>query len=217
MIGMYQRGYAFVLEGDTEKVFYLSFLRFLAKKHGASLERRVDPDTPDVVYLLHREDAIDLIKMHTVNAISQMPGAWNWVNSQCIRRYDKEMAWTVFLCYDMDSYQADVTAFQEGDWRNLRRKIRKTNEIIDMAARADIEDLLLTDLRGVCDYLGIEEVPDHLPGRKGKAKMKRLFRSCGAGYQEGERAAELIEALDMQLIMKKTDVPLSRMELCFFD
>ncbi|MBR5968917.1 MAG: hypothetical protein IK016_01075 [Lachnospiraceae bacterium] len=76
-----------MLEGDTEKVFYLSLLRFLAEKHGAKLERIVDPDTPDVVYCIKTGETTDLIKMHTVNAISQMPRAGNWVNTQCIRRF----------------------------------------------------------------------------------------------------------------------------------
>ncbi|MCR5203378.1 MAG: hypothetical protein K6D02_09905, partial [Lachnospiraceae bacterium] len=40
---------------------------------------------------------------------------------------------------------------------------------------------MLYNVKGVCRYLGIE-VPEKLIGRKGKAKMKALYRSCGKTY-----------------------------------
>lgn len=76
-----------------------------------------------------------------------------------------------------------------------------------MAASADIEDIMLCDLEGVCRYLSIP-VPENVSGRKGKAKMKMLHRSCGATYHEAEKALPLIESLDFSKIMEKQLVDL---------
>ena len=65
------------------------------------------------------------------------------------------MPWKVFLCYDTDSSEYDITKFYQDDWKLLRKDLikAKTEEIIDLAASADIEDIILTDLSGVCAYL----------------------------------------------------------------
>lgn len=94
----------------------------------------------------------------------------------------------------------------------LRNELVKydVHEVIDLAARADIEDVLLYDLEGICNFLKID-VPNCLTGRKGKAKMKALFRGCGSAYHEGERSESLIRALDMEKIIQKSPINLSRL------
>lgn len=53
MSNKYEEGIAFILEGDTEKEFYLSLLEFLCKKHGGILERQLDcGNSPDIIYSL---------------------------------------------------------------------------------------------------------------------------------------------------------------------
>lgn len=90
-------------------------------------------------------------------------------------------------------------------------KKAKAKEIIDLAASADIEDVMLVDLEGICEYLGIP-VPRELKGRKGKAKMKALYRSCGNTYHEGEKSADMVESLDFQKIIAKGPIDLNRLE-----
>ena len=51
-----------------------------------------------------------------------------------------------------------------------------------------------------------------LPGRKGKAKMKILYRSVGATYHEESRAKSLIDSLDMQYLLDNAPVPLYKIE-----
>ena len=217
MVDSFARGYAFILEGDTEKAFYLSFLNYLAQKNNATLQRTVDTEVPDVGYLLYHNDVVDLIKMHVVNSISQMPRTANWVHTHCTGRYGRGKDWSVFLCYDTDDYQEDVTPFLEGDWDILRKKIRRVNRVIDVAARADIEDAMLTDLAGICGFLGVEEVSkDQLTGRKGKARMKALFRAHGAYYHSGDRARPMIDTLDMQKIIDESQLPLQEIERIIF-
>lgn len=86
----------------------------------------------------------------------------------------------------------------------------KAEEIIDLAASADIEDIILTDLSGVCAYLGID-VPEKLSGRKGKAKMKALYRSCGNTYHEGDKAETMIESLNFQRIVDYSPLDLEKL------
>ena len=61
---------------------------------------------------------------------------------------------------------------------------------------------MLVDCLGVCNFLQIS-VPEKLAGRKGKAKMKALYRGVGRTYHEGDRASGMIESLDFQKIMEE--------------
>ena len=45
----FEKGIAFVLEGDTEKVFYLALLNHLCKKYeGLSFEKNIDPNSGEI-------------------------------------------------------------------------------------------------------------------------------------------------------------------------
>ena len=102
----------------------------------------------------------------------------------------------------------------------LRKTIakRKSCSIIDLAAQADIEDIMLIDADGVFRFLDlpVSVIPT---GAKGKSKMKKIFRQKGPGsaYHEGARAEELINALDMDKIIMLSPVPLSEIQLKCFD
>lgn len=203
------------MEGDTEKEFYLTLLNFLCEKHKSVLTRRMLPDEPDIVYEIQRISECCLIKFDVVGAITSIPKAGKWFNSQCVRKYGAELNWMVFLCYDADNYKADVSKFHEGDWAVLRGSLKKASRIFDIAAAADIEDVMLNDLTSVCRFLECE-TPKQLHGRKGKGKMKNLFRDNGRAYHEGVRANALIKSLDMQSIMDSGVIPLSHIENSIF-
>jgi|LSQX01.3.fsa_nt_gb hypothetical protein len=106
--------------------------------------------------------------------------------------------------------------FYEGDWGSLRSKLTANNvQIIDLAASAMIEDVLLLDLEGFCAYLSVphQRIPS---AANGKAAMKKFFRTHAAVYHEGERAKPLNECLDMDKILRESDLPLEQVELhCF--
>lgn len=215
MDGVFGKGIAFILEGDTEKEFYLSLLNFLCGKYGVQINREITDDTPDIVYTIQKGSEVLLIKFHTVNSVENMPRSGKWFTSQCVSKYKGKHDWYVFLCYDTDNYKNDVSKFHEGDWAELRAKLKKAKGIIDIAAAADIEDIMLQDLEGVCAYLGCTP-PVTLQGSKGKRKMKKLFRDHGQYYHEGTRARSLIDSLDMQKLIDSGSVPLIEIErLCF--
>ena len=215
----FEKGIAFILEGDTEKVFYLALLKYLCKQHeGVIINKQTDPNSGEIFYTLTDGNHKVLIMFNVVGTISQITNSGNWFEKRCYNQH-KNLEWTIFLCYDTDNYLPNISKFYEDDWKELRRSIskRKTCSIIDLAAQADIEDIMLVDSDGVFNYLGIAPIP--IPtGSKGKVKMKKIFRSKGAGsaYHEGERAKSLIDALDLKKIITISPVPLNKIEtICF--
>ena len=127
--------------------------------------------------------------------------------NRCCKKY--KILWTVYLCYDTDAPNANISKFYEGDWRILRQELEKAKAkfVVDLAASADIEDIMLYDIESILKYLGIP-MPEKLVGRKGKAKMKALYRSAGNTYHEGDRAKAMIEQLDFSKITEKAPIDL---------
>lgn len=208
----YTEGIAFILEGATEKIFYFHLLNYFSSLNKEVKFTKVySKDDGEFFYewIYHTKKII--IKMYVVGTITQISNSGKWFINKCSKKV--KVPWSVYLCYDTDSPQADISKFYEGDWKRLRDDINRgrTKQIIDLAASADIEDVLLYDIKGVCEFLNIA-IPEKLIGRKGKAKMKALFRSVGATYHEGERAENLIMALDKEKIIKSAPLDLAKLK-----
>lgn len=215
----FEKGIAFILEGDTEKVFYFSLLEHFCKKYsGITIQKKTDANTGEIFYVLGNSEHSILIKFNVVGTISQITNSGNWFEKRCYNQY-KNLNWTVFLCYDTDNYTPNISKFYEDDWKELRKTIskRKSCSIIDIAAQADIEDIMLVDADGIFNFLGMAPIP--IPnGSKGKVKMKKIFRAKGPGsaYHEGSRAEGLIKALDLDKIISKSPVQLNKIQQeCF--
>lgn len=204
----FTKGIAFILEGATEKVFYRSFLQWLAENNeGCSFDKIENMDIGEIAFEWKSGNESVLIKFNIVGAVTQVIHSGKWFANTCAKKY--KIPWQVFLCYDTDSPDKDISKFYEDDWKLLRDELKKAKakEIVDLAASADIEDVMLVDLEGICKYLGIP-VPTELKGRKGKAKMKALYRSCGNTYHEGEKSADMVESLDFHKIIDEGPVRL---------
>lgn len=219
MDSCFEKGIAFILEGDTEKVFYAALLSHLCSKHdGMSFEKNTDPVSGEIFYTIGTAQQKVLIMFNMVGTISQITNSDNWFEKRCYNRY-KNLKWTVFLCYDTDDYTPNISKFYEGDWKELRKRIsrHKSCSIVDLAAHADIEDIMLLDQENVFKFLEMDPIPIP-PGSKGKMKMRKLFRIKGRGcaYHAGKRAEPLINSLDFDKIISLSPVPLSQIELeCF--
>ncbi len=215
----FEKGVAFILEGDTEKVFYLTLLKHLCGKYnGISINKQTDNNSGEIFYTIGNAEHSVLIKFNVVGTISQITNSGSWFEKRCYGQH-KSLTWTVFLCYDTDNYTPNISKFYEDDWKELRKNIskRKSCSIIDLAAQADIEDIMLVDADGVFKFLDMSPIP--IPsGSKGKAKMKKIFRAkkLGCAYHEGSRAEDLINALDLDKIISNSPVPLEKIqEECF--
>lgn len=91
--------------------------------------------------------------------------------------------------------------------------------MLDVAAKAEIEDIFLLDLSGISKFLGLEKelASTEIPmANKGKRKLKMLFRQYQKTYHEGSRAKDLIEALDKQVIINQNVLPLNKIEEILF-
>ena len=155
------------------------------------------------------------IRMFNVKTVTQITNSADWFNNQC-KKKRQGIKWTVFLCYDTDSHSRDVTKFYEGDWERLRQKLGARNvTVIDLSVHAMIEDLFLLDEEGICSYLGI---PSQMIPKTGNAKrtLKDFFRNHKNTYHEGEKAKDLMWALDKDKIIKHSDIQFSQIEeKCF--
>lgn len=215
------KGVAFIFEGDTEKVFYLVLLEYFCEKNPTwTMEKAIDKKTGEISYYLFNLDHEQkiVVKLFVVGAVSQLVNSQYWFENNCHKAHPA-LPWVVFLCYDTDNYKSNITKFYEGDWKTLRKQLHKNRvvEIVDLAAKADIEDILLIDSESVFCFLGKE--PGSIPnGTKGKSKMKKIFRAAGTGiaYHEGKRAEPLIRSLDLRKIIEGAPLDLKKIEqVCF--
>lgn len=220
-----ERGIAFIMEADTEYQFYDALLLHCFQKHPEyKWEKCLDDATYEYYYKVQGPFEEITIRLNSVGTITQITNSIDWFNNVCAPKGCK-IDWTVFLCYDTDAYEADITKFYKGDWEVFRKKLnlnRRVKRIVDMAAKADIEDIMLCDLHGISTYMGLDVdlEEDDVPstGKKGAAKMKRLFleqRKKGktkAYYHKGERARSLIDCLDFEIIARSGILPLHEVE-----
>lgn len=105
-------GLAFIVEGPTEKVFYLEYLSQLCKAKGLVLKK--DLDTTEDSYLICSAGDERVVMMTSVNSVSQMTNSATWFERSCVGGFP-DISWTVFLCYDTDEYCSDITMFHEGE------------------------------------------------------------------------------------------------------
>lgn len=111
------------------------------------------------------------------------------------------------------------TKFHQGGWQRPRNDIDEAAEsVTDLAASADIEDIMLCDLEDVLVFLNLPADAPLPSGRKGKVRMKRLFWMVAVNhpYHEAEKARPLKQALDMGKIAERAPLPLGRFESALF-
>ena len=141
----FTEGVAFIYEGQTERVFYQAIVEhYLSKHEGYRLIKEQDVMSKEYRIVISNNNETVVVKTFTVGTIiAHTRAAANWFRNNCRQRH-KEIPWTTFLCYDTDSHTRDVSQFQEGDWKELRKAIQrnKRTSIIDLAASADIEDII---------------------------------------------------------------------------
>ena len=213
----YNAGVALIVEGATERVFYSEFVESRARMRGAAIARIADGDGTN--FVVTRPDGTHaLVKLNNVGTVTQMTNSAEWFLRSCAARHS-DIEWSVFLGYDTDAYNSNITKFHEGDWARLRRDIENAaTSIVDLAAEADIEDIMLCDYGGVLAFLNLPADTPLPNGRKGKTKMRKLHQKVALNkpYQEGDRALPLIRALDMDEVMANAPIPLDLLEAAIF-
>jgi len=213
----YKKGIAFIFEGPTEKIFYLSIIEMFCKENNAYKNKYFNAELAEFEYLLTLPNHEKIIlKTNTVNSINNITNSEAWIKSMCINRYN-DILWTIFLCYDADSTENSIRQFNEGNWKQFKNNLNKENiKVIDFRAVYDIESLMFLDEQGICNFLGILKIPK-IRGLSGKQKMKRLFRMNNQFYHEGDRAKSFIKKLDKKTIVSKSSLPFDELKKICFD
>lgn len=110
----------------------------------------------------------------------------------------------VVLCYDTDIFEfASVPPI---DWNNVQSKMENfgASKVIQVKARKSIEDWLLYDLEGICNWLRIK-VPNKLTGNNGYDKIQKIFKKGNKIYIKGKKVSGLLERLDISKILEKAN------------
>ncbi|MBP3883619.1 MAG: hypothetical protein J6D54_01600 [Olsenella sp.] len=210
----FERGFAFVAEGPTERVFYFEYLKWCCLVERDSTMTRL----PNKDVVIETRSGRVLVQFNVMGAVSSVPNAASWVQSRPLRF--PGIPWTVVLCYDTDGDES--LSLETRAWKRFRRELAETDvDVIDLAADADIEDVMLADIEGVRRFLDLgSDVEPH--GRKGKAKLKSLYKaSCKASgprraYKSGEKAEGLIRSLSFEVIEERSPLHIARLRAAVF-
>lgn len=115
------------------------------------------------------------------------------------------------------SYDTDVFEFAERpavDWKKVEREVKslRIEEFCRIEVKEMIEDWILDDMRGLCSYLNIRNIPSSLKGKNAYDRIQNLFRSGHKVYLKGTSAKQFISSLDMAAVRQKRRAALEEFE-----
>lgn len=105
----------------------------------------------------------------------------------------------VFLCYDTDYFE--FSSKPSVDWNEVNDKLMLlgAKEVYHIKAEKCIEDFLLYDVDGICNYLKIKK-PGRIKGKNGVEKLDYLFSLGNRVYQKGYLSKDFIKSLNITKI-----------------
>ena len=119
---------------------------------------------------------------------------------------------TVCCSYDTDVFE--VKQPQIVKWDAIGKSVKRMgiDEFIRVGAKSSIEDWILDDMHGICNFLRLKQVPSSLKGINGYQKLLDLYNKARKTYKKGYETKELINALDMSAIRNKRQDVLAPLE-----
>lgn len=119
---------------------------------------------------------------------------------------------TVCCSYDTDVFE--VKQPQIVKWDAIAKSIKRMgiDEFIRVGVKSSIEDWILDDMHGICNFLRLKQVPSSLKGINGYQKLLDLYNKARKTYKKGYETKELINALDMSAIRNKRQDVLAPLE-----
>ena len=120
---------------------------------------------------------------------------------------------TVCCSYDTDVFE--VKQPQIVKWDAIAKSIKRMgiDEFIRVGVKSSIEDWILDDMHGICNFLRLKQVPSSLKGINGYQKLLDLYNKARKTYKKGYETKELINALDMSAIRNKRQDVLAPLEV----
>ena len=119
---------------------------------------------------------------------------------------------TVCCSYDTDVFE--VKQPQIVKWDDIGKSVKRMgiDEFIRIGVKSSIEDWILNDIHGICNFLRLKQVPSSLKGINGYQKLLDLYNKARKTYKKGYETKELINALDMSAIRNKRQDVLAPLE-----
>lgn len=119
---------------------------------------------------------------------------------------------TVCCSYDTDVFE--VKQPQIVKWDAIGKSVKRMgiDEFIRVGVKSSIEDWILDDMHGICNFLRLKQVPSSLKGINGYQKLLDLYNKARKTYKKGYETKELINALDMSAIRNKRQDVLASLE-----
>ena len=119
---------------------------------------------------------------------------------------------TVCCSYDTDVFE--VKQPQIVKWNTISKSVKRMgiDEFIRVGVKSSIEDWILDDMHGICNFLRLKQVPSSLKGINGYQKLLDLYNKARKTYKKGYETKELINALDMSAIRNKRQDVLAPLE-----
>ena len=119
---------------------------------------------------------------------------------------------TVCCSYDTDVFE--VKQPQIVKWDDIGKSVKRMgiDEFIRVGVKSSIEDWILYDIHGICNFLRLKQVPSSLKGINGYQKLLDLYNKARKTYKKGYETKELINALDMSAIRNKRQDVLAPLE-----
>ena len=119
---------------------------------------------------------------------------------------------TVCCSYDTDVFE--VKQPQIVKWDAIGKSVKRMgiDEFIRVGVKSSIEDWILDDMHGICNFLRLKQVPSSLKGVNGYQKLLDLYNKARKTYKKGYETKELINALDMSAIRNKRQDVLAPLE-----
>lgn len=119
---------------------------------------------------------------------------------------------TVCCSYDTDVFEVRNPLLI--NWDNIRKCIKRmgVENFIRIGVCSSIEDWIIDDLEGICNYLKLKQIPKSLKGSDGNAKLCDLYSKARRTYSKGYATREMIKALDFGKIRTKRQTSLKELE-----
>ena len=119
---------------------------------------------------------------------------------------------TVCCSYDTDVFEVKQPQIVKWDAIGKSLKRMGIDEFIRVGVKSSIEDWILDDMHGICNFLRLKQVPSSLKGINGYQKLLDLYNKARKTYKKGYETKELINALDMSAIRNKRQDVLAPLE-----
>ena len=99
-------------------------------------------------------------------------------------------------------------------WDAIGKSVKRMgiDEFIRVSVKSSIEDWILDDVHGICNFLRLKQVPSSLKGMNGYQKLQDLYNKARKTYKKGYETKELINVLDMSTIRNKRQDMLAPLE-----